>query len=112
MRFGAATSFGAGFAPLCVAVGDFNGDGHLDLATADGFGNTVAVLLNLCGAATCVGDCDGSGEVTINELITLVNIDLDTANASSCPYGIPGGGSVDIALIIQAVNNALSGCGG
>ena len=62
------------------------------------------------GAAACVGDCDGSGDVTVNELITLVNIDLGTADASACPNGIPSGAEVDIALIIQAVNNALTNC--
>jgi hypothetical protein len=60
----------------------------------------------------CVGDCDGSGEVTVNELIIMVNIALGTGQPSACPNGIPSGGSVDIALIIQAVNNALNGCGG
>jgi len=64
------------------------------------------------GAGSCVGDCDGSGAVTVNELITLVNIDLGTAQSSTCSHGIPSGGSVDITLIIQAVDNALNGCGG
>ena len=60
----------------------------------------------------CAGDCNGDGEVTVNEIITLVNIALGNAGASACPDGIPSGGSVNIALIIQAVNNALSGtCG-
>jgi hypothetical protein len=58
----------------------------------------------------CVGDCDGSGDVTVNEIITLVNVALGSANASACPNGIPSGGSVDIALIIQAVNHALTSC--
>ena len=57
----------------------------------------------------CSGDCDGSGDVTVNELITLVNIALGTAQPSACPHGVPSGGTVDVALIIQAVNNALSG---
>jgi len=48
--------------------------------------------------------------VNVNELITMVNIDLGTADASACPNGIPSGGNVDIALLIQAVNNALNAC--
>ena len=59
--------------------------------------------------APCIGDCGASGNVTVDELITLVNIALDDAPAS-CSQGIPSGAAVDIALIIQAVNNALSGC--
>ena len=49
--------------------------------------------------------------VTIGELITLVNIALGSAQPSACAHGIPNGAAVDIALIIQAVNNALNGCG-
>ena len=59
----------------------------------------------------CVGDCDGGGIVTIDELITLVNIALGGAQPSACAHGVPDGAAVDIALIIQAVNNTLNGCG-
>jgi len=58
----------------------------------------------------CTGDCDGSGAVTVNEIIILVNIALGTAEASACPNGIPSGSSVDITLIVKAVNNALTNC--
>jgi len=58
----------------------------------------------------CAGDCDTSGSVTIDELLTLVNIAL--GNPGSCPNAIPAGATVDVALIVQAVNNALGGCGG
>jgi hypothetical protein len=58
--------------------------------------------------AVLAGDCSGTGSVTISGIITLVNIALGTAEASACPHGIPSGSEVNIALIIQAVNNALS----
>jgi N-acetylneuraminic acid mutarotase len=58
----------------------------------------------------CVGDCDASGDVTVNELITMVNIVLGSADASACPHGIPSGVSVDITVIIQAVGYALTNC--
>jgi hypothetical protein len=58
----------------------------------------------------CTGDCDASGDVTVNELITLVNIALGTAPASACPHGIPSGVEVDITLIIKAVGYALTNC--
>ncbi len=58
----------------------------------------------------CVGDCDGGGDVTVDELITLVNIAVGTADAAACPHGIPSGVTVDITVIIQAVNVALIGC--
>jgi FG-GAP repeat len=37
--------FGVGVDPESIAVGDFNGDGHQDLATANRFPSTVSVLL-------------------------------------------------------------------
>src|SRR5207248_582797 len=43
--FAAQTTFSAGTKPYAVAVGDFNGDGLLDLAIANEGSNTVSVLL-------------------------------------------------------------------
>ena len=56
-----------------------------------------------------VGDCDGGGAVTVDELITLVNIAHGNAPSSACADGVPNGRAVDIALIIQAVSDALRG---
>ena len=60
----------------------------------------------------CVGDCNGNGVVTVDEILTMVNIALGNADATACPNGIPSGAQVDVALILTAVNNALNGCGG
>jgi subtilisin family serine protease len=60
----------------------------------------------------CTGDCDASGRVAVNEIVTLVNIVLDKAAPSACPHGISGGSAVDIALLVRSVNNSLIGCGG
>lgn len=61
--------------------------------------------------AACVGDCDGSGDVTVNELITMVNIALGSASLSSCPAAdADGSGDITINEIIAAVNNALGVC--
>src|SRR5713101_2887005 len=49
VSFGAKTDFGTGSFPFSVAVGDFNGDGKLDLAVANFSGDTVSILL---GAGT------------------------------------------------------------
>jgi hypothetical protein len=44
----------------------------------------------------------------VNELVTLMNIGLGDAAAAACP--LPGGATVDIGLVVGAVDNALSGC--
>ncbi|MGD9764923.1 MAG: DNRLRE domain-containing protein [Candidatus Binatia bacterium] len=59
----------------------------------------------------CIGDCDGTGVVQVNELILGVNIALGLAPLSACPAFDPdGSGMVTVADLITAVNNALTGC--
>lgn len=59
----------------------------------------------------CNGDCDASGEVTIDEIITMVNVALGSAAPSVCTAGdSDGSGMIEINEIIQAVNNAGVGC--
>src|SRR5262249_28230721 len=61
--------------------------------------------------AVCVGDCNGSGEVTVNEVILGVNIALGQLQLDACPaFDVDGSGSVTVNELIMAVNNALSGC--
>jgi hypothetical protein len=62
-------------------------------------------------AGGCVGDCDGSGNVAINELILGVSISLGTAPLSECPsFDCQQTGQVAISCLITAVNNSLNGC--
>jgi hypothetical protein len=46
----------------------------------------------------------------VHGVITMVNIALGNAQASVSPYGVPDGAAVNVALIVQGVNNALHGC--
>jgi hypothetical protein len=58
-----------------------------------------------------VGDCSGDGEVTVNELIQMVNIALGTAQVSACTAGdASGDGEITVNEIIAGVNSALNGC--
>jgi len=62
-------------------------------------------------AAQCCGDCNGDGQVTINELITAVNNALSgCAQATQCCGDCNGDGQVTINELITAVSNALAGC--
>lgn len=60
---------------------------------------------------SCAGDCDGDGAVTINELITGVNIALGTTSVAQCTaFDTDGDGLVAINELIAAVARALDGC--
>ncbi len=125
--FGPPVSFDVGPAPGAIALGDFDRDGWFDLAVTSQDLETVTILLNRTGAtpgtpsptptptptppATCVGDCGRDGEVTIDELILMVNVALGITSVQNCaPGDANGDGEITIDEIIQAVNRALSGC--
>jgi alpha-tubulin suppressor-like RCC1 family protein len=59
----------------------------------------------------CVGDCNGDGQVTVDELIIGINIALGNALLSACPqFDQNNDGAITVNEIIVAVNNALNGC--
>jgi hypothetical protein len=63
------------------------------------------------GADTCVGDCDNAGQVTVNEILEMVNIALDLDNVAACRAGdARGDGAITIDEILTAVTLALTGC--
>ncbi len=82
--------------------------GALVVALTVGVGNITSPR---AAAATCVGDCNGSGDVTVNEIILMVNIALGAAPLSACAAGdIDASGAITINEIITAVNHALGSC--
>jgi FG-GAP-like repeat/PASTA domain/FG-GAP repeat len=54
-RFRARLDYPTGMAPVSVAIGDLNGDGRADLATANPADDNVSVLLNKPGLCTVQG---------------------------------------------------------
>jgi len=63
-------------------------------------------------ALPCVGDCDGNGQVTVDEILTMVNIALGSTPVTACDAGDANhDGQITIDEILTAVNNALNGCG-
>lgn len=61
--------------------------------------------------AVCGGDCDGDGAVSVDELVTQVNIALENAPLSTCSAGDVGGdGQITIDELLVAVNHALNDC--
>lgn len=62
-------------------------------------------------APPCPGDCNGDREVTIDELLTLVNVALGQAAPEACRAGdVNADHEVTIDEILQAVNRALGTC--
>ena len=62
-------------------------------------------------ATSCVGDCNGNHQVTVDELLTMVNIALGNVDISTCTAGDPHGDhEITVDEILAAVNNALHGC--
>lgn len=62
----------------------------------------------------CVGDCNGDGTVTVDEILLAVNMALTGASpAIACPsLDANNDGAVTIDEILAAVSNALAGCAG
>jgi hypothetical protein len=63
------------------------------------------------GMVACPGDCNGDGQVTVNELVVAVNVALGSQPASSCTAcDTNGDGMVSINELVAAVTRALNGC--
>ena len=61
--------------------------------------------------AVCVADCNGQGSVTVDEILTMVNVALGNISVSECLAGDGDGDSlITIDEILTAVNHALDGC--
>ena len=60
---------------------------------------------------TCAGDCNADRQVTVDELITGVNIALGNAAVTAClQFDQNNDGTVTINEILKAVNVALNSC--
>ncbi len=60
---------------------------------------------------TCAGDCNSDGAVTVDEIVTLVNIALGTTQITECEVGDANhDGQITVDEIVTAVNHALNGC--
>jgi hypothetical protein len=59
----------------------------------------------------CAGDCNNDGQVTVDELLTMVNTALGNANVSTCLTGDANhDNQITIDEILTAVDNGLNGC--
>ena len=99
LDFGSASTLTVGMSPACVAIGDFNGDGTIDLVTANVAASSASVLLGIGGGAftphtdfttgnspefVVVADFDGDGKddiATANDLDNTVSVLRNTTVA-------------------------------
>ena len=62
-------------------------------------------------AASCPGDCDGNGTVTVDELLTMARVALGDTSAAACTAGdADRDARISVEEIGAAVNGALRGC--
>jgi hypothetical protein len=84
----------------------------LQASESDLTNNTTSLALVVSPSAGCTGDCSGDGKVTVDELLTMMNIALGNAEGTNCLAGdADGDGLITVDEVILAVNNALNGCG-
>lgn len=61
--------------------------------------------------ASCVGDCNGDGSVTVDEILLGISIALGLRDIEDCPaFDRDGAGVVVVSDIVAAVNASLVGC--
>jgi hypothetical protein len=62
-------------------------------------------------AAECRGDCDGSGAVSVAELVRIIGLSLRDLGTGDCSAAdADGDGRIDIADCVRAVAASLQGC--
>jgi uncharacterized repeat protein (TIGR01451 family) len=93
-EFASAVTYPVGNGPSAVVVGDFNGDGKLDLAVANAGSNSVSVLL-------------GNGDGTFQ---TAVNFPAGNSPASIAMGDFNGDGKLDlVAFRASSTANGIAG---
>lgn len=83
------------------------------IATIDVYGelSELSQATTLTLHALCAGDCGNDGEVSIDELVTMLNVALGNADVSVCGAGDANSdGEITVDELITAVSSALVGC--
>jgi hypothetical protein len=59
----------------------------------------------------CAGDCNHTGSVTVDEILTMDDIAFGSLSFSTCPEGDANNdGRITVDDILTAVQHALTGC--
>ncbi len=109
-----ATAGNQAFSPVAFAGGKYfvvwNSDvtrsPNGELIGGDVYGRFIAPP-----SLACAGDCGVDNVVTIDELITMVNVAVSSDNVSACLAGDPSlDNMISAGEIFTALSNALAGC--
>ncbi|MGA7436183.1 MAG: VCBS repeat-containing protein, partial [Solirubrobacterales bacterium] len=104
--FGPATGFATGIAPRAVTTADFNGDGNVDLATANLTGMSISVLFGDGSGGFGARNDFPTGKVPVS--ITSADFDDDGKPdlAATNPEDFPG-----FSTVMVLINNGSGGFG-
>lgn len=73
--------------------------------------NTPTVTRTPTTKPSCIGDCGGDGQVTVEELVEGIAIALGLRNVGSCPlFDANGDARVTVEELVSAIAAALNGC--
>lgn len=74
--------------------------------------STQHLYMGRSAASTpCPGDCNGDGQVTVDELVLAVSIALGDIPLANCPAAdLSGENQITVDELVAAVNAALNGC--
>lgn len=95
------------------------GTPHADLpaditgrARPQGAGVDIGAYESAAGGGTCAGDCNGDGQVLVNELIVGVGILLGSGDLLEACASVDGDGNGVVAVneLVAGVRSALDGC--
>lgn len=101
----------AGAVPASYALANGNAMAFRDAGTRLPVVGTDGAIIVSLSTRTCTGDCNADRQVTVDELITGVNIALGNAPATTClQFDTNADGMVTITELIAAVTRGLEGC--
>jgi hypothetical protein len=70
-----------------------------------------AFIQPVAAQSVCAGDCGRNNEVTVDEILALVNIALGSGDVATCTAGDRNtDGEITVDEIVAALQNALDGC--
>lgn len=101
--------------PFAATVGTHTLEWEIDseeaISETDEINNFASLTFFVGGSGLCVGDCNGSDDVAVNELVIGVNIALDRADIADCSaFDQDSSGTVAINELVTGVDNLLRGC--